>query len=119
MPASTKLCSAFLEFFTVLENKRFFNYAQSPKAFLSDLYAFAFKYPEYLKKAKHRSDIFINGLNIMQPVKKFRTQEQVLLFQEQSFSPNGGQVTNLHNFKARKWHILNMCAAGKVLCVYI
>ena len=68
MPASTKLCSAFLEFFTVLENKRFFNYAQSPKAFLSDLYAFAFKYPEYLKKAKHRSDT-LNGINIMQPVK--------------------------------------------------
>ena len=55
----------------------------------------------------------------MQPVKKFRTHEKVLPFQEQSFSPNGGQVTNLHNFKARNWHKLNMCAAGKVLCVYI
>ena len=50
-------------------------------AFLSDLNAFAFK---YLKKAKHRSDT-LNGLNIMQPVKKLRTHEKVLPFQEQSF----------------------------------
>ena len=82
MEACTKLCLAFFEFFTVLENKRFFNQTQSPKAFLSDLNAFAFK---CLKKAKHRSDI-LNGLNIMQPVKKLRTHEKVLPFQEQVFS---------------------------------
>ena len=65
MQASTKLCLAFLEFFTVSgENQRFFQ-TQSPKAILSHLNAFAFK---YLKKAKHRSDILI-GINIMQPAK--------------------------------------------------
>ena len=64
MKASTKLCLAFLEFFTVLENQRFFQ-TQSPKAILCHLNAFAFK---YLKKAKHRSDILI-GINIMQPAK--------------------------------------------------
>ena len=40
--------------------------------------AVAFK---YLKKVKHRSDI-LNGLNIMQPVKKMKTHEKVLPFQD-------------------------------------
>ena len=31
MPASTKLCSAFLEFFTVLENKRLFQLRPVPQ----------------------------------------------------------------------------------------
>ena len=65
MQASTKLCLAFFEFFTVLENQRFFQ-TQSPKAILSQhLNAFAFK---CLKKAKYRSDILI-GINIMQLAK--------------------------------------------------
>ena len=64
MQASTRLCLAFFEFFTVLENQRFFQ-TQSPKAILSHLNAFAFK---YLKNANHRRDM-LNGLDTMQPVK--------------------------------------------------
>ena len=76
MQASTELCLAFFEFFTVLEKNGFFNYTQSPKAVLSYVNAFAFK---YLKKAKNRSDI-------KRPVKQLKTQEKVLPFQEQAFS---------------------------------
>ena len=65
MQASTKLCFVFFEFFTVLENKRFFQLDPAPKAIVSYLNAFAFK---HLKRAEHRRDI-LNGLNIMQPVK--------------------------------------------------
>ena len=60
MQASIKLCLAFSEFLTVLENKRFFQLDPVPEAILSHLNAFALK---YLKKAKHRSDI-LNRLNI-------------------------------------------------------
>ena len=44
----------------------------------SPVAAVAFK---YLKRAKHRSDILYD-LNIMQPVKKMRTHEKVLPFQD-------------------------------------
>ena len=57
MQASTELCLAFFEFFTVLEKTVFFNQTQSPKAVLSYFIALASK---YLKKAKHRSDM-LNG----------------------------------------------------------
>ena len=40
--------------------------------------AVAFK---YLKSVKQKSDI-LNGLNIMQPVKKMKTHEKVLPFQD-------------------------------------
>ena len=40
--------------------------------------AVAFK---YLKRVKHKSDI-LSGLNIMQPVKKMKTHEKVLPFQD-------------------------------------
>ena len=26
---------------------------------------------------------------------------------------------NLHNFKARNWHKVKMCAGGKVLCLHL
>ena len=65
MQASTKLCLAFFEFFTVLENKRLFQLDPVPEAIISHLDAVDFK---YLNKARHRSDI-LKGLNIMQPVK--------------------------------------------------
>ena len=66
MQASTRLCLAFFEFFTVLENKRLFQLdLVGPKQLYPILRRFDFK---YLKKAKHRSDT-LNGINIMQPVK--------------------------------------------------
>ena len=81
MQASTKLCLAFFGFFTVFENKRFFQLDPVPKAVLSHLDAFAFN---YFTKAKHRSDVLID-LNIMQPVKQLRTHAKVLPFQKQAF----------------------------------
>ena len=68
MQASARLCLAFFEFFTVLENKRLFQLDPVPQAIVSQLNAFDFK---YLKKAKHRSDT-LNGINIMQPVKQLK-----------------------------------------------
>ena len=65
MQASTRLCLAFFEFFTVLENKWLFQLDPVPQSNLSHLNAFNFK---YLKKAKPKSDT-LNGINIMQPVK--------------------------------------------------
>ena len=57
MQASTELCLAFFEFFTVLE-KRFFRLVPVPQvSFIVSFNAFAFK---YLRKVKNRSDL-LNG----------------------------------------------------------
>ena len=56
MQASTKLCLAFFEFFTVWENEGlfFFQLDPVPQGSFIRSYAFTFK---YLKQAKHKSDI--------------------------------------------------------------
>ena len=75
-----KTVLGLFEFFTVLENIRLFQLDPVPQSNCIDLNAFDFK---YLKKAKHRSDT-LNGINIMQPVKKLKTHEKVLPFEEQA-----------------------------------
>ena len=76
MQASTKLCLATFEFVNNFENKRFLRLVPSPLGPFFPTLRLCFI---YLQKSKHRSDI-LNGLNIVELVKKLRIQEKVLPF---------------------------------------
>ena len=83
----------------------------------SPVAAVAFK---YLKKAKHRSDI-LNGLNIIQPAKKNEhTRKSVAVSRKGFFSRLWSRDLICIILKREiETNKLQMCAAGKVLRVYI